>query len=41
MMEVCAVFSASCGLMPRDNRCMYMAHICFYVRCNNCGGGGL
>ena len=20
---------ASCGLMPRDNRCMYMAHVCF------------
>ena len=20
---------ASCGLMPRDNICMYMAHICF------------
>ena len=20
---------ASCGLMPRENRCMYMAHVCF------------
>ena len=20
---------ASCGLMPRDNRCMSMAHVCF------------
>ena len=19
----------SCGQMPRDNRCMYMAHVCF------------
>ena len=24
---------ASCGKMPRDNRCMYMAHVCFYVCC--------
>ena len=24
---------ASCGQMPRDNRCMYMAHVCFYVCC--------
>ena len=24
MVEVCAVCS-----MPRDNRCMYMAHVCF------------
>ena len=22
--------------MPRDNRCMYMAHVCFYVCCSNC-----
>ena len=22
---------ASCGKMHRDNRCMYMAHVCFYV----------
>ena len=20
--------------MPRDNRCMYMAHVCFYVCCS-------
>ena len=20
---------ASCGQMPRDNRCMYIAHVCF------------
>ena len=22
--------------MPRDNRCMYMVHVCFYVCCSNC-----
>ena len=22
--------------MPRDNRCMSMAHVCFYVCCSNC-----
>ena len=22
--------------MPRDNRCMYMAHTCLYVRCSDC-----
>ena len=21
---------ASCGKMPRDNRCMHMMHVCFY-----------
>ena len=21
--------------MPRDNRCMYMAHVCFYVCCSD------
>ena len=26
--------------MPRDNRCMYMAHVCFYVCCSDCVGGG-
>ena len=26
--------------MPRDNRCMYMAHVCFYVCCSNCVGDG-
>ena len=20
--------------MPRDNRCMYMGHVCFYVYCS-------
>ena len=25
--------------MPRDNRCVYMAHVCFYVCCSDCVGG--
>ena len=29
---------ASCAEMPRDNRCMYMAHVCFYVCCSDCVG---
>ena len=24
--------------MPRDNRCMYIAHACFYVRRSDCVG---
>ena len=24
--------------MPRDNRCVYMAHACFYGCCNDCVG---
>ena len=24
--------------MPRDNRCMYMVHVCFYVCCTDCVG---
>ena len=24
--------------MPSDNRCMYMAHVCFYVCCSDCVG---
>ena len=24
--------------MPRDNICMYMAHVCFYVCCCDCVG---
>ena len=24
--------------MHRDNRCMYMAHACFYVCCGDCMG---
>ena len=23
-------------LLPRDNRCMYMTHVCFYVCCSDC-----
>ena len=26
---------ASCGYMPRDNRCMYMTHACLYVCCTD------
>ena len=22
--------------MPRDNICMYIAHVCFYVCCSDC-----
>ena len=29
---------ASCGKMPRDNRCKYIAHVCFYVCCSDCVG---
>ena len=29
---------ASCGQMPRDNRCMYMVHVCFNVCCIDCVG---
>ena len=32
---------ASCGSMSRDNRCMYMTHFCFYVRCSDCVGGSV
>ena len=24
--------------MPRNNRCMYMAQVCFYVCCSDCVG---
>ena len=24
--------------MHRDNRCMYMTHVCFYVCCSDCVG---
>ena len=24
--------------MPRDNRCVYMTHDCFYVCCSDCAG---
>ena len=26
-------------LVARDNRCMDMAHVCFYVCCSDCVGG--
>ena len=29
---------ASSGQMHRDNRCMYMAQVCFYVCCSDCVG---
>ena len=29
---------ASYGQIPRDNRCMYMAKVCFYVCCSDCVG---
>ena len=36
MVEVCAVFCyCILWLDPRDNRCMYMAHVCFYVCCSD------
>ena len=22
--------------MPRDNRCMYMVNVCFYISCRDC-----
>ena len=25
-------------VVPRDNRCVYMAHVCFYVCCSDCVG---
>ena len=25
-------------LVARDNICMYMAHVCFYVYCSDCVG---
>ena len=29
---------ASCDYMLRDNICMYMVHVCFYIRCSDCVG---
>ena len=37
MVEVCAVF-CYCLLWLDDNRCVYMAHVCFYVCCSDCVG---
>ena len=28
----------SCGKMPIDNKCMYMAHVALYVCCSDCAG---
>ena len=28
--------TATCGYMPRENRYMYMAHVCFSVCCSDC-----
>ena len=28
----------SCGLVSIDNICVYMEHVCFYVRCSDCTG---
>ena len=27
---------ASCGMMPRLNRCMYMTHVCFSICYSDC-----
>ena len=37
---VCGGGVCSILLLPlaRDNRCMYMAHVCFYVCCSDCVG---
>ena len=39
MVEMCTVF-CYCLLwqIPRDNRCIYMAHVCVYVCCSDCVG---
>ena len=37
MVEVCEVFCyCLLWLMPRDNRCMYMSHVCFCVCSIDC-----
>ena len=35
---VCGGGVRSILLLPRDNRCVYMAHVCFYVCCSDCVG---
>ena len=41
MVEVCAVFCyCMLWLDHRDNKCMYMSHVCFYVCCFCVGVGG-
>ena len=34
------LLSLVAGCMHRDNRCMYMAHVDFYVCCGECLCGG-
>ena len=29
---------ASCAYVTRCNKCVYMAHVCFYVCCSDCVG---
>ena len=36
--HVRSIFISSCGYMPRDNKCMYMVHACFYLCCSDCVG---
>ena len=33
-----SILSLPLVTIPRDNRCMYMAHVCFYVCCSDCVG---
>ena len=41
MVEVCVVFCyCLLWLDARDNRCIYMAHVCLYVCCCNYVGVG-
>ena len=35
---VCGGGVRSILLLPLDNRCVYMAHVCFYVCCSDCVG---
>ena len=37
--NVCAVFCyCLLWLESRDSRCVYITHVCFYVRCSDCVG---
>ena len=39
MVELAQYFVvASCGKMPKHNRCVHMAHVCSYVCCSDCVG---
>ena len=40
MVDVCAIFCYFLLWLDvyRDNRCMYMAYVCFYVCCSDCVG---